>query len=65
VLDTADDDSEPLLFDDGGKYSLCDRSLVVLQTRAREKAGEDVSAVQAEALRRESRLPGPGRPPLA
>jgi glycogen operon protein len=64
VLDTSDDDSEPLLFEDGGQYSLGDRSLVVLQTRAREKAGEQISAVHAEAMRRESRPPGPGRPPL-
>jgi glycogen operon protein len=64
LLDTALDDSEICVFEDGGQYPLQDRSLAVLRTRAPEKAGEGISAVQAQAFLKESRPPGPGRPPL-
>jgi hypothetical protein len=51
------------MFRGGGKYSLQDRSLVVLRTRLLMASEGKVSLAQTDTLRREARTPY-DRPPL-
>jgi glycogen operon protein len=64
LLDTAIEDGPSRIFENDRQYPLHDRSLAVLRTREREDPGVQLTTVQAEALIRESRPPGAGRPPL-
>jgi glycogen operon protein len=55
LLDTADDGAGQEGWPGGQQYLLQARSLVLLSTRVREEAGQEVSASQAAQLRREAR----------
>jgi glycogen operon protein len=60
MLDTADPTRETKPLGGGAKYPLQGRSLVVLRTMLQEEAGQAVTTVQVEALRKDGRkLPQP------
>ncbi len=63
VLDTSEDDGERAVYEAEAQYPLKDRSMAVLRSRVPEESAE-VSGTEVEAMMKEMRPPGPGRPPL-
>ncbi len=62
ILDTSDDKAPLLPLQGGQQCPLPGRTLVLLETRAMEEAGQVVTAIQVDALRKEAQPPAPPSP---
>ena len=67
LVDTRDPEAPVRVLRPGATFPLFGRSLALLRTCLQQEAGQELTGVQAEALRREAsraRQPGPADPPL-